>query len=92
MQQIPSHANDIRHQFRATPSMEKIDDCNETDNGIEVTLGTYDTVFMADGTEKEVIDLQVGDIVMLQNNNQEVKAIVRSISHQTPDTCLCFTV
>lgn len=92
VQQIPSHALDIRHQFRATPAMEIIDDCAETENGIEVTLGTYDIVFMTDGTEKEVIDLRVGDTVILQNNNQEVNAIVKSISHQAPYTSLCFDV
>ena len=92
VQNIPSHALDVRHQFRATPAMEKIDECDETDNGIEVTLGSYDTVYMADGTEKEVIDLQIGDAVILLNNNKEVCAIVKSISNQAPDTRLCFDV
>ena len=92
MQQIPSHATDIRHQFRATPSMEKIDDCSETENGIEVTIGLYDIVYMADNTEKEVIDLQVGDSVKLLNHNKEVIAIVKSISNQAPDACIRFDV
>lgn len=92
VQNIPSHALDIRHQFRATPAMEMTDDCNETENGIEVTLGTYDTVFMADGTEKDVIDLQVGDAVILLNNKKEVTAIVKSISDQAPYTSVCFDV
>lgn len=92
VQQIPSHAIDIRHQFRATPMMEKADVCIETDNGIEVTIGLYDTVYMSDNTEKEVIDLQVGDIVKLVNNNEEVDAIVKSISNKAPDACICFDV
>lgn len=92
VQQIPSHAIDIRHQFRATPMMEKVDACIETDNGIEVTIGLYDTVYMSDNTEKEVIDLQVGDIVKLVNNNEEVDAIVKSISNKAPDACICFDV
>lgn len=92
MQQIPSHATDIRHQFRATPAMEKIDSCDETEQGIEVTLGTYDTVFMSDGTEKDVIDLQIGDSVILINNNKEVKSVVKSISNQAPYTRICFDV
>ena len=92
VQNIPSHALDIRHQFRATPAMEKIDDCVETENGVEITLGTYDTLFMADGTEKEVINLKIGDIVTLLNNGEEVNAIVKSISNQAPNTSLCFDV
>ena len=92
VQNIPSHALDVRHQFRATPAMEKVDDCDETENGIEVTLGTYDTLFMSDGSEKDVIDLQIGDEVILIDNDKEVNAIVKSISHQAPNTSLCFDV
>lgn len=92
MQQIPSHAADIRHQFRATPATEKIDDCTQTEDGIEVTIGLYDTVYMADNTEKDVIDLQVGDVVKILNNNEEVNAIVKSISNQAPNATLRFDV
>lgn len=92
VQNIPSHALDIRHQFRATPAMEKTSDCEETDEGIVVTLGSYDTVYMADGTEKDVIDLHVGDTIILLNNKKEVQGIVKSISDQAPNTCLCLDV
>jgi len=92
VQNIPSHALDVRHQFRATPAMEKIDTCQETENGIEVTIGLYDTVYMADNTEKDVIDLQVGDVIKILNNNEEVDAIVKSISNQAPNASLCFDV
>lgn len=92
VQNIPSHALDIRHQFRATPAMEKTSDCEETDEGIVVTLGSYDTVYMADGTEKDVIDLRVGDTIILLNNGKEVQGIVKSISDQAPNTCLCLNV
>lgn len=92
VQNIPSHALDVRHQFRATPAMEMVDDCEETDQGVEVTLGTYDTLFMADGAEKEVINLQIGDIVVLLNNGREVNAIVKSISNTAPNTSICFDV
>jgi len=92
VQQIPSHALDIRHQFRATPAMEKISDCEETSGGITVTLGSYDTVYMIDDTEKEAIDLQIGDKIKLLNNGEEVGAIVKSISNSAPDTSICFDV
>ena len=92
MQNIPSHALDIRHQFRATPAMEKVDDCIETDDCIEVTIGLYDTVYMADGTEKEVTELQAGDIVIILDNNEEVRAVVQSISNKAPDATIRFAV
>lgn len=92
VQNIPSHALDIRHSFRATPAMEKIDDCQETDNGVEVTLFNFDTVYMPDGTTKKVKDLCVGDIVTLLDEGKEVKAIVKSLSNQAPNTALCFDV
>lgn len=92
VQQVPSHATDIRHQFRATPAMEKIDVCDQTENGIEVTIGLYDTVYMADNTEKDVIDLQIGDVVKLLNDNKEVIAVVKSISNQAPYAGICFDV
>lgn len=72
--------------------MEKIDDCDETDEGIVVTLGSYDTVYMTDSTEKDVIDLQVGDRIKLLDNGKEVNAIVKAISNSAPDTCICLDV
>lgn len=92
VQNIPSHALDVRHQFRATPAMEKLDDCKQTENGIEVTIGLYDTVYMADNTERDVIDLQVGDVIKILNNNEEVNAVVKSISNQAPNARICFDV
>ena len=62
VQQIPSHALDIRHQFRATPAMEKIDECNVVDNEyIQITLGSYDSVTLEDGTQRDVMDLHWSD-------------------------------
>ena len=72
--------------------MEKIDTCEQTENGIEVTIGLYDTVYMADSTEKDVIDLQVGDKIKLLDNGKEVNAIVKAISNSAPDTCICLDV
>jgi DNA polymerase-1 len=39
VQNIPSHALDIRHQFRATPAMEMISDCDDSDGEVKITLG-----------------------------------------------------
>lgn len=72
--------------------MEKLSDCDETDEGIVVTLGSYDTVYMTDNTEKDVIDLQVGDKIKLLDNGEEVNAIVKAISNSAPDTSICLDV
>lgn len=92
VQNIPSHALDIRHNFRATPAMEKTDDCIETDSGVEITLFNFDSVFMADKSMKKVKDLQVGDIVEILDSGKEVQAVVKSLSNQAPNTTLCFDV
>lgn len=92
VQNIPSHALDIRHNFRATPAMEKIDDCQEKDDGIEITLFNFDSVYLPDKTMKKVKDLQIGDIIEILDSGKEVQAIVKSLSNQAPNTTICFDV
>ena len=92
MQNIPSHATDIRHQFRATPAMMKVDDCEETMGGITVTLGMWDMVYHEDGTYVKVKDLQVGDHIQIMDNKKEVIGVVKSISDKAPNTTICFDV
>ena len=92
VQNIPSHALDIRHQFRATPAMMKVSNCTIQEEGITVTLGNYDTVWLEDGSPIKVHALNVGDKVQLMNNKKEVIGIVKSISNQAPNTCIYFDV
>lgn len=86
MQQIPSHAADIRHQFRATPAMEKIGSCIKSDNGLEITLGSYDSVTLNGGAQKDVIDLSLGDVVVSTKGSLRV----RDIRHTLPNTTISF--
>lgn len=88
MQQVPSHATDIRHQFRATPAMEILSDCTISENTASITLGSYDSVELVDGTSKDVIDLEVGNSVKAYNSD-----VVLTISEKVdylPKTKIVF--
>lgn len=86
MQQIPSHAADIRHQFRATPAMEKITPCIKADDGLKITLGSYDSVTLNGGVSKDVIDLSQGDEIISINGILKI----REINHHLPNTTISF--
>ena len=86
VQNIPSHALDIRHQFRATPAMEKITLCEETKDTYQITLGSYDSVTIRDGSPKDVIDLQELDGVMSNYGLLEIA----TITHNLPFTTIVF--
>lgn len=86
MQQIPSHAADIRHQFRATPAMEKITSCEETEDTYQITLGSYDSVTIRDGSQKDVIDLEESDGIISNHGILEIY----SIRHNLPYTTIIF--
>lgn len=80
MQNIPSHATDIRHMFRATAATQTSVDCNYDSslNLISVYLNNCDSVYTKEG-EKKVSDLVVGDLVKLMNNNEEVYKHVKQL-------------
>lgn len=86
MQQIPSHATDIRHQFRATPAMEMLSECKLSDGKLQITLGSYDSVTLNGGVLKDVIDLSQGDEII------SIKGLlkIREIDHHLPNTTISF--
>lgn len=86
VQQIPSHALDIRHQFRATPAKEEITLCEETEDTYQITLGSYDSVTIRDGSQKDVLDLDVLDGVMSNYGLVEIA----TITHNLPYTTIVF--
>ena len=88
MQNIPSHAIDIRHQFRATPAMEKLTDCKFVDGKLQVTLGSYDSVLVQNGSMKDVIDLCESDILKLDSDELSIA----EIQHNLPNTVIIFNV
>ena len=78
MQNIPSHALDIRHMFRATPEQTeqiKLDKVNET---VSVTLNNYDKVPTPEGLV-EVKDLQQNSIVTLKEDGVAMNCFVSDI-------------
>lgn len=64
LQNIPSHATDIRHIFRATPGMSENVEMTDSAENLSVSLSKVDKVQTNEGW-KEVMNLQIGDIVIL---------------------------
>ena len=77
MQNIPSHATDIRHSFRATPVLEDVVNCVTDENSISVKLFHLDRV-TTDNGDKPVKDLTVGDNIHLFEGSVSV---VKQLTH-----------
>lgn len=88
LQNIPSHAIDIRHMFRATPAEHKIIDCDNTDDEISVDVSRFSKVTKPDKSFIKVEDLSIGDEVILLDNKKEVTGIVKEISIADSDKSL----
>lgn len=93
LQNIPSHAIDIRHMFRATPSSEINIDCNydESLNTITVPLHKWEYVNTPNGYVT-VSDLNIGDSVKLVNGKEEVYRNVKSMEDSSEDPGVCNVV
>ena len=89
VQQIPSHAIDIRHEFRATPAMETVIDANydETSDTIRVSLSRWDSVTTDQG-KIDVEDLIVGTKVKILEDGKEIWKIVKEISSSSDNPAL----
>lgn len=87
VQQIPSHAIDIRHQFRATPSTEQLGTCTVVNGCLQITLGSYDSVTVTDNdqsrSKKDVIDLCVGDYVISKSGSIQVNELINNLPYTT---------
>ena len=92
-QNIPSRRKDIRHQFRATPQMNKNIDCDVVDQIIVVKLSKFDSVKISDNNYVEVKNLTEGTEVLLfdNDNKKEVSKIVKSIQYSDKDSSVCIT-
>lgn len=82
VQQIPSHAIDIRHEFRATPAKDELVDAlyDETSDTIRVSLSRWDSVTTDQG-KIDVEDLIVGTKVKILEDGKEIWKIVKEISN-----------
>lgn len=91
LQNIPSHATDIRHMFRATPEIRYELNCEEHDGTLSIQLPNYYIVNTPDG-EVKVHDLTEGCSVTLTHDTQQQNLTLRSISYieNSPDMLLVF--
>lgn len=89
LQNIPSHATDIRHMFRATAARLENRDCDYDEDSLQVTveLFNYDSVYGENGQLVKVHDLQVGDIILLNEGLQKVYKQLIDIQQSCRDSC-----
>ena len=94
LQNLPSHAADIRHMFRASVPMDEIYDCDyeESSEDISVDVPRINHVIVQDRGDIPVSELAVGDSVRLLEDGKEVYKIVKEISVADKDPCICHVV
>ena len=79
LQNIPSHAVDIRHMFRATPeSMEKLDPTGVTEDEITFTVPRWYSVTV-NSSPVEASNVHEGDELSILDNNVSVTMRVTSV-------------
>ena len=81
-QNIPSHAGDIRHMFRATPKQIKLVDAAESESFIQVELESIDSIPTPEGTIK-VSSITIGSKVSLLKDSKPATCIVTDIHDNT---------
>lgn len=90
---IPSHAADVRHLFRATPSEFLNEDCDYDEDNDKIEIETdeinYVTI-LVDDNEQEILvrDLQVGQSLKLLADGKEIWKNVSEVSTSDKDTTL----
>lgn len=72
LQNVPSHATDIRHMFRATPQKDEIIDVEGKDSLLDILLFQADSLQKGDGTFVMVKDLQIGEKVEFEGENSQL--------------------
>lgn len=94
LQNIPSHATDIRHLFRATAADTENIQCqyNEDTNQIKVQIPNWNKVYLRDGSTVNAIDLKVGDIVKLLEDRKEVFKVVKAVSSSNKNPGICDVI
>lgn len=84
VQNIPSHALDIRHQFRATPAMKQCITCENSDEGIHVTVSRWASVTTPEG-DIDVNELVPGIEVKMFADDSEVWKVVKCCNVSSSD-------
>ena len=79
LQNIPSHATDIRHMFRATAASKEFKDIKHIEDRYVVELFKYDSVYLSDQTTRKVYNLEPGDSIMLKSGIDIIQSKIISI-------------
>lgn len=90
MQNIPSHAGDIRHMFRATPTQQHSVAVTPVGNTLEVTLPNVYSINSLNGPI-QVSDLTVGTSIKLKHNGKDAICRILELHKQTQDTAIILT-
>lgn len=80
LQNIPSHAGNIRHMFRATPAKCEFKECQSNDGAITITLKSFQYVYLDSGHEVKVEDVAVGDKLICESGYGIVIDISQNLS------------
>ena len=85
MQNIPSHAEDIRHMFRATPKGQESVECRVKSNKvIDVSVFRYNYVTV-DGKDILIKDLTKDMMISILSDGKNILCRLVSISDSTTD-------
>lgn len=87
MQNIPSHATDIRHLFRATVADIQNIDCEEdtTSGELKVQIPNWNKVYLEDGSTSNAIDLTPGQTIKVYKDQKETWMQVKQIAECPKD-------
>ncbi len=91
LQNIPSHADDVRHMFRATPGYVEKREVIEEGNNLYVEIPKWFKVDTPEG-EVEVRHLKIGDRVILLYDGKEVERDVKSLEYTGEKSTLCTVI
>ena len=92
MQNIPSHAVDIRHMFRATPQADyQLESELANNQDVEFVVDNGHKVQTQEGW-KFVVDLCNNDVVTLLDDSKEVEYSVKEVVTEGSTTRICFHV
>ena len=90
LQNIPSHAVDIRHMFRATVAgTEEVDGTQIDDTMVSISLPGYYSMRTTSGDSVHVMDIQPGMDVWLKHNDAPKIGTVFSIEKHANDASVC---
>ena len=94
MQNIPSHAKDIRHMFRATPTSDQIIDCDYDEFSDVCCVDVPRINYVIEKTRGKILvsSINIGDSIRLLEDGKEVYRIVKEISVADNDPIICHVV